>query len=98
VLTVWDQHLIDPYLPRTLGAALRTAGFTGTSVRVLPLLNVGFHPDTFSAGLMKFITGFVAGRDGLTAADVEAWADDLRALGPDYFFSLNRYVFSATRP
>jgi hypothetical protein len=29
--------------------------------------------------------------------EAAAWAADLRALGPDYFFSLNRYVFVARR-
>jgi arsenite methyltransferase len=38
------------------------------------------------------------GRDGLTAADVAGWAADLRSLGPDYFFSLNRYLFMAVKP
>jgi hypothetical protein len=51
----------------------------------------------FSAGLMGFITRFVPGRQGLTEADAAAWAEDLKALGDDYFFSLNRYLFLAVR-
>jgi hypothetical protein len=46
---------------------------------------------------MGFITEFVPGRQGLTKADTQAWAEDLKALGDDYFFSLNRYLFLATR-
>jgi arsenite methyltransferase len=53
-------------------------------------------PDTFSGREIEVVVRFVAGRDGWTAADVDGWAADLRALGPDYFFSLNRYVFRAT--
>ena len=30
-------------------------------------------------------------------ADAAAWADDLRGLADDYFFSLNRYLFLARR-
>ena len=40
---------------------------------------------------------FVTDRDGLTAAEVAAWRADLEGLGSDYFFSLNRYVFTAIR-
>jgi len=40
----------------------------------------------------------VTGCDVWTAPDVDGWGEDLRTLGPDYFFSLNRYVFCATRP
>jgi arsenite methyltransferase len=40
---------------------------------------------------------FVPGRTGVTAADVNAWAEDLTGLGADYFFSLNRYHFLAVK-
>jgi arsenite methyltransferase len=96
VLTAWDQHLADPYLPRRLTELLTDAGFDTTHRSVLPLLNAGYRADTYSAGLIGFIAAFVPGRDGLTAAEVTAWADDLVALGADYFFSLNRYLFVAT--
>ena len=64
---------------------------------MIPIVNAGFDPDTYSAGLIGFIAAFVPGRHGLTDADAAAWAQDLRALGDDYFFSLNRYVFLAER-
>ncbi|MDT7599015.1 MAG: arsenite methyltransferase [Pseudonocardiales bacterium] len=96
VLTAWDQHLADPYLPRRLTGLLTDAGFETTHRSVLPLLNAGYRADTYSAGLIGFISAFVPGRDGLTAAEVTAWADDLVTLGADYFFSLNRYLFVAT--
>jgi arsenite methyltransferase len=98
VLTVWEEHLVDPHLPRTLRGSLEAAGFEVARPQVLPLFNAGFDPDTFSARLLEIITGFVAGPGGLTNEDVEAWAADLRALGADYFFSLNRYLFHATKP
>jgi ubiquinone/menaquinone biosynthesis C-methylase UbiE len=106
VLAAWDQHLVDPYLPRTLTSELRGAGFTVAAPRVLPMLNAGASavaagdagPATYSAGLIDIVAAFVVHRDGLTATDVAAWAADLRSLGPDYFFSLNRYLFGATKP
>jgi arsenite methyltransferase len=94
VLTVWGV-LADPHLPRRLPRLLADAGLTVTDVSVLPLLNVGYREDAFSHGLIGFVTGFVPGRGGVTEEEVRAWADDLRGLGPDYFFSLNRYVFLA---
>jgi arsenite methyltransferase len=106
VLAAWDQHLVDPYLPRTLTGRLRGAGFTVATPRVLPILNAGASavaasdagPATYSAGLLDVVAAFVVNRDGLTAADVAAWAADLRSLGPDYFFSVNRYLFEAVKP
>jgi arsenite methyltransferase len=97
VLAAWDEHLVDPYLPRRLTALLSAAGFSVARREVIPLLNAGYAPNTFSAGLIDFIAGFVPGRQGLTEADARAWAEDLKALGDDYFFSLNRYLFLAVR-
>jgi len=98
VLAAWDAHLADPHLPRTLGPALRAAGFTAVETRVLPLLNVGSDPNTYSAVTAPFIAKFVSGRPDVDAADVQAWLDDLASLGEAAFFSLNRYVFLAAKP
>ena len=87
VLAAWDGHLADPYLPRRLPGLLRDAGFTLTQTAVLPILNHPYDPSTYSAGLIPVIAGFV---------DDAAWADELRGLGDDYFFSINRYLFVAT--
>ncbi len=97
VLAAWDEHLVDPYLPRRLTRLLLDARFSLARREAIPLLNAGYDPNTFSAGLMGFITQFVPGRQGLTEADAQAWAEDLKALGDDYFFSLNRYLFLAVR-
>jgi arsenite methyltransferase len=97
VLAAWDEHLVDPYLPRRLTRLLSDARFSLARREAIPLLNTGYDPNTLSAGLMGFITKFVPGRQGLTEADAQAWAEDLKALGDDYFFSLNRYLFLAVR-
>jgi arsenite methyltransferase len=97
VLTAWDEHLVDPYLPRRLGRLLAHAGFAVTHRAVVPILNAGYDPNTYSVSLIAFIAHCVSGRQGLTAADATAWADDLAELGEDYFFSLNRYLFVAVK-
>jgi arsenite methyltransferase len=96
VLAAWDEHLVDPYLPRRLARLLRGAGFVVSHCAAIPLLNTSYHSDTYSAGLIGFITAFVPGHHSLTDTDVQAWADDLTSLDDDYFFSLNRYLFIAT--
>ena len=98
VLRAWEQHLADPHLPRRLAPSLEDHGFTVDDVRVLPLLNVGLEPETYSAKIAAIIAGFVVGRNELTSDDVDAWSADLRSMGPHSFFSLNRYIFCATKP
>ena len=97
VLSAWDAHLADPHLPRRLTGLLEDAGFSVTRRAAIPLLNVGYDQDTYSAGLIGFISAFVPGRGGITGGEVASWADDLTSLGPAYFFSLNRYLFVAVK-
>jgi ubiquinone/menaquinone biosynthesis C-methylase UbiE len=98
VLTVWDEHLADPYLPRSLPSALTHSQFSDIRCEVVPMFNVGYRVETFSAGLLEMIAGFVRGRGEVSVEEAAAWAEDLRTLGDGYFFSLNRYLFVATRP
>jgi arsenite methyltransferase len=97
VLAAWDEHLADPHLPQRLTRLLDDAGFAVTHRAAIPLLNAGYDPNTYSAGLIGFISAFVPGRRGVTSDQVTAWTDDLAALGADYFFSLNRYLFIAVK-
>ncbi len=100
VLRAWDGHLIDPHLPRTLGWRLRRAGFERVSCEVVPILTTSIDPDTYSYRMIDLVTAFVAGRHGLTEREVQSWGADLRTRDGDrpYFFSLNRYLFAASKP
>jgi arsenite methyltransferase len=99
VMTAWQDHLADPWLPRTLTGRLESAGLTVERYNVLVLLNPAFDPRTYSAGMMQLIANFVPGRRGVTDEDAAAWLADLHDLAArgEYFFSINRYVFLARR-
>lgn len=100
VLAAWDEHLADPYLPRTLAPRLRAAGLAVEGVEALPILNPTYDPDTYSHGMISLIVPFVIGRRGISKEEAKAWAGDLKELGERgaYFFSLNRYLFLVRRP
>ena len=95
VLRAWDEHLAHPHLPRVLPELLTDEGFRLRRSEIVPVLNVSYEPETYSANVLRMIAEFVSGRQGITAEEASAWADDLRSLGPNYFFSLNRYLFVA---
>ena len=63
------------------------------------MLELTGGPDTFSGGLIGSIAD-VAVRHGVPRDEADAWKADLlaRASGGEYFFSLTRYLFVATRP
>jgi len=99
ILKAWDDHLADPYLPRTLAPKLRQAGFRVETQQIIPLFNPVFDTETYSNRMIDIIVPFVSGRQEITAEEAEAWAQELRQLGEagSYFFSINRYLFIARR-
>lgn len=97
VLAAWDAHLVHRDLPRRLPELLRGAGYSVDAVAVVPLLNVGGDPETYSAGMRRLIAEFVTGH-GIGEQEAAAWLEDLGSLGERAFFSLNRYLFTASRP
>ena len=97
VLSAWDEHLADGRLPRRLPRLLRETGLELFDCRVVPILNTGYDPNTYSAGLLDIVASFVPGRGGIEEDEAQRWREGLIALGEDYFFSLNRYLFGARR-
>jgi ubiquinone/menaquinone biosynthesis C-methylase UbiE len=97
VLETWNQHIPWPQLPRQLQQRLLQAGFTDIEVEVMPLLNTRFDRQTYSVGMLEVISAFVRGRAACTAQLVADWQADVCSMDEHtgYFFSLNRYVFSA---
>lgn len=98
VMAAWDGHLVHPHLPRTLPGLLRRAGFRVTGRHLVPIFNPEYDPETYSALTIDTIAAYVTGRGGLTRADTDAWAADLRGRGENYLFSLDRFCFVAERP
>ena len=101
VLRAWDEHLVHRTLPRTLAPRLRAAGFEDVWGQAHPLAAIDFDERRrHFAALLPFIAGFVAGRQGLTEADVQAWVDEQRALGErgEFYAVATQWCFTARRP
>ena len=98
VLEAQARRFAQPHLPPVLPRLLRRAGFQAIDVEVIPLLELACEPDSFSAGILQAIAQ-AAAKGGLDEAQAEAWKRDLLSrIGPDdYFFSVNRYLFTAKR-
>jgi ubiquinone/menaquinone biosynthesis C-methylase UbiE len=102
ILKVWDDHLVDPHLPATVGPLLKDAGFIVRRVVIVPMLSPDYQPATYAAGMMRMISNYArtnAARHGLEAKELQDWWDDQQQLIAQgrFFFSVNRYAFLATR-
>lgn len=100
ILEVWDEHVANPHLPKTLAQNLREADFQIETQQIIPMFNPVFDPNTFSNRLIDLIVPFVSDRKGVTHKEAVAWVQGLRQRGEkqEYFFSLNRYLFLAVKP
>ncbi len=100
IAAAWNEHLPDPYLPRSLAPRLRAAGFVLGEIRIVPILNTAYDATTFSYNIAPLIASFVPGRGGVSEDEVTEWLNDLSQLHQQgrYFFSINRYLFAASRP
>jgi len=98
MLDTWDAHCPHPHLPRSLRRRMEQAGLRVDACKAVVLLNHRFDPDTYSHGMIGMLGAYAGKRIGADIA--AAWADDLKTLGErdEYFFSLNRYLFQASRP
>ena len=96
------RHFAQPHLPARLPGLLERAGLRLAHAEAIPLLELSGEAGTFSGGLIA-PTADLAVRHGLPPEEVEAWKADLLARTDparrgQYFFSLARFLFVATRP
>ena len=100
VLQAWDEHLADPSLPRRLGAHLRSAGFQDVRVKAHAFAGSGRDPGTYGVALVPFIATFVAGRQGISEVEAEAWGAEQRELmeRDEFYFASTQFCFTATKP
>lgn len=100
VLTAWDEHLVHPSLPRTLGSHLRAAGFTDVAVTGHSFATVDYDDETFAVAMLGMVADFVPGRCGVTGDEAAAWKAEQRdrAERGEFFFEGTQFCFTATKP
>src|SRR6266508_1331270 len=99
LLTAWTKRFADPHLPRTLTRRLQDAGLQVLHRDVLVLFNREYDPDTFSVANGEIMADFAVAQHAMTRDEAQSWIQDLQRLGwkRQYFFSLNRYLFLASK-
>jgi SAM-dependent methyltransferase len=100
VLQAWDEHLVHPSLPRTLGARLRAAGFADVAVAGHSFATVDYDDETFALTMLGMVTDFVPGRGGVSEGEATAWKEEQQELADrgEFFFEGTQFCFTATKP
>jgi hypothetical protein len=89
-----------PDVVAALAAQLRSVGFDDVHMTAHTFATTRLDPASFAATVCQFVTHFVAGRCGLTEADVAAWMAEQRQLDErnEFFFACTQFCFTARRP
>lgn len=99
VFDAWDAAVVNPNLPCRLRKLLIDLGFSAIRVEAIPIVNAGFCDSSFSAGMLKNFAKTALKKKAISKAEMETWLADLDHLAANdgYFFSVNRYLFSAIK-
>ena len=97
IFSAWDATVPSPNLPVRLGSLLLDNGFRNVNVEPIPILNTEYTPNHFSHGMMNWITRNALKKGFITKEQFQKWLDDLDEKGAsgNYFFCVNRFLFSA---
>ena len=100
VLAAWEEHLVHPSLPRTLGARLRAAGFVDVAVAGHSFTTVSYDKESFAVAMLHMAADFVPGRNGVTGDEAAAWLAEQRQLAElgEFFFEGTQFCFTARKP
>ncbi len=99
MLAAWDDAVPSPNLPVRLGPLMSAQGFSAVSADSFPIVNTSFAPDSWSIVMLEQFARYAREQGAVSAADSEAWLDDLQHKGAEgsYFFCVNRFVFTAVK-
>ncbi|MDC0229341.1 methyltransferase domain-containing protein [Deltaproteobacteria bacterium] len=96
IFSAWDKTVQSPNLPVRLAPLLLSNGFCKIDVDPIPILNTEYTPSQFSHGMMNWITRNALKKGVITKEQSKKWLDDLDVKGEsgNYFFCVNRFLFS----
>ena len=99
IFNSWSDVVANPYLPRRLTPLLRAAGFGAIRVEAIPVVNASYSDNSFSAGMLEGFAKSAQKQNIISAAQAKSWQADVKTLAEhdEYFFCVNRFLFSATK-
>ena len=99
IFDAWDLAVVNPNLPRRLGAILRRIDFGAQRVEAIPVLNASYSEHSFSANMLQNFADAAVKQNVITKAESEAWREGVDSLiqRDEYFFCVNRFLFSAVK-
>jgi hypothetical protein len=98
VMAVYKSIYADARSPRVLSKKLRSAAFQLHAREQFALVNWNYDPNSYSGHQISFTRQIADGH--VPQTELDAWEESIRrmASNDEYFFSLNRYIFTVIKP
>ena len=99
IIAAWDKAVPSPRLPARLRPLLRQAGFTSVQINAIPNVSTACDKGGFSMTMMEQCALAACQQGVVTEEKGREWLAALVELGEknEYFFCVNRFLFSATK-
>ena len=99
ILDAHDDDVPSANLPVRLKGMLESAGFKGVTVDAVPLLETSWSAGTFTHSMFQKFAELAVSRKAVTRQEAGCWLEDFESKNKsgDYFFSVNRFLFSGVK-
>lgn len=100
LLAIWTERYVNARVARLFPGCLRRAGLRLEHADAIPIVELAPTESSYSGSQVGELQRYVTGKNGISAEEAAAWAQDQRSLAEQgaYFYSLNRYLFVARKP
>jgi len=95
----FQKPIPNPNLPTKLSPMLRKHGFGAINIEAVPIINTGYTSANFSKSVIKWAADMAVREKDISRREGDAWVADLEAKAKvgEYFFCVNRFLFSAVK-
>lgn len=99
IFNAFDETVPNANLPARLIPLLKAAGFGAIKVDAIPIINTSNSAANFSAGSLAWTSAVAVKENKITQQEADMWLADIdeKAARGEYFFCVNRFLFSAVK-
>jgi len=99
IIEAWDRAVPSPRLPARLGSLLREAGFASVQIDAIPIISMSAEMDGYAMSMMTQCAHEAREQGVIDKSQGREWIRSLQRLGEEsaFFFSVNRFLFSAVK-
>lgn len=99
IFGAFDETVPNANLPARLAPMLKAHGFAAIKVEAIPVINTSNNASNFSAGALTWASDLAVKEHKVSREEADLWLADIneKAASGEYFFCVNRFLFSAVK-